>query len=75
MESTTVHYLSVTNQTATYAGPWTQNHAGIVFILSPSTQIFIPWGRVVKIEQYINTSGFEVHEVYNKQLSQRFRSN
>lgn len=75
METTTVHYLNRKGITEKFSGMWVQNHAGVVFLHTKASQTFIPWHRVVMIEQFLNTSGMDLHEVHNKQLSNKFRRN
>ena len=76
METTTIHYLARDGATRhTFNGLYTIVPAGVVMMLTKASQVFIPWHRIIEIEQYINASGLTLQEVERKKLSQTLRSN
>lgn len=68
-----IHYLGPTGARERFAGLWIERAGGIVLMHTKHSQTLIPWNRVLMIEQSINPSGLDVHEIYNKQLANRLR--
>lgn len=75
MEHVTIRFSGKAGGTETWNGLYAIVPAGVVLIHTKATQTFIPWHRIIDIEQYINTSAFEMQEVERKRLSYRLRSN
>jgi len=75
-EQTTVHYLDRFNSPVSYTGRWSRVDGGIVTAERVFHQMFIPYGRILLIEQNIfDSEGYDPREVQIKNLSNRLRSN
>jgi hypothetical protein len=73
MEITTVKYRTQpTGVSRNWTGGFTVVEGGIVLLLSPKSQLFVPFHMIDCIEQSF-TDGLPQHEVYNKSLNSRFR--
>ena len=72
MENTVLTYRTPGGMALRWDKSFSVNHAGVVLYLSELSQTFIPWHRVIGIEQTF-TNSMLPQERYEKSLGRKFR--